>query len=72
MAPRVGRARIVVKEAEHYRLPGGAMARSATIVSFMEGHCMAPPLWKPPLRALAPDLPDGGMLLQGGRVRRCR
>lgn len=55
MAPRVGRARIVVKEADYYRLPGRAMARSATLVSFMKEIRMPPTAWKPPLWALALD-----------------
>ncbi len=56
MAPRVGRARIVVKEADYYRLPGRAMARSATIVSFIKDPRMAPTPWKPPLWAMALDI----------------
>lgn len=56
MAPRVGRARIVVKEADYYRLPGRAMARSVTIASFIKDPRMASTPWKPPLWALALDL----------------
>jgi hypothetical protein len=55
MAPRVGRARIVVKEADYYRLPGRAMARSPSIGLFIKDPCMAPTPWKPPLWALALD-----------------
>lgn len=55
MAPRVGRARIVVKEADYYKPPGRAMARSASIAPFIKDPRMAPTPWKPPLWALALD-----------------